>query len=95
MKSIHNRFERIVIEKINAEASKWPMLMQNPDLLADAACIALNALRPHYIRHNSNLGFFMTDEKRAQEELEVNAAVESALLYVQHGDRAKGLPESR
>jgi hypothetical protein len=90
MKSIHNRFERIVIEKINAEASKWPILMQKPDLLADAACVALNALRPHYIRHDLDLIFFMSDARRAQEELEVNEAVESALQYVQQGDKAKG-----
>ena len=89
MKSIYNRFERVVIEKINAEASKWPTQMQNPDLLADAACIALNALRPHYIRSDADLNFFMTDERREQDEMEINAAVESALLYAQHNEKPK------
>lgn len=89
MKTIHNRFERVVIEKINAEASKSPNLMMDADLLADAACIALNALRPHYIRHDADLIFFMTDARREQDELEVNVAVESALLYAQHNDKLK------
>lgn len=82
MKLIHNRYEKVVIEKILAEASKWPALSENPSLLADAACIALNALRPHYIRYDVDLSFFMTDAMRTQDELDVSQAVESALRRV-------------
>jgi hypothetical protein len=95
MKLIHNRFESVVVEKIQAEASKWPNLAENPGLLADAACIALNALRPHYIRHDLDLSFFLTDASRAQEEIEVSAAVEAALQRVQGGDNAETPLRSR
>lgn len=89
MKLIHNRFEKIVIERVQAEAAKLPELSKNRELPADAACIALNMLRPHYIRHDLDLKFYMTDARRSEEELEISAAVAAALVYLQHGDRNK------
>jgi len=90
MNLIHNRFENVVIERVKAKGAKWPVFIQNPGLLADAACIALNKLPPHYIRHEVDLSFYMPEDKRrVQEELQVNAAVESALAYVLRAEQVK------
>ncbi len=91
MKLIHNRYEDLVIKMVIEEGAKWPVLSKHPDLLADAACIALNSLRPHYIRHPVDLSFYMPDEQRAEEQREVSAAVMAALAYVLH-DKRVGLP---
>ena len=82
MNLIHNRLEEIVIQKVAAEGAKWPVLNANPGLLADAVCIALNSIPPHYIRHAVDLSFYMTNQKREQENLTVNAAVEAAIERV-------------
>jgi hypothetical protein len=55
MKLIHNAFERVVIERVTAEGSKSAAFTENPDLLADAACIALNMLPPPL--HTTRRGF--------------------------------------
>ena len=87
MHLVRNRFESVVIEKVRAESANWPALSQNPDLQADAVCIALNALPPHYIRYDVDLSFFLSEEKRAQEDVQVNAAVDSAVAQVQRSKK--------
>lgn len=79
--SVHNRHERDVIDAVIAAAPRYPSL--DDGLLNDAACVALNQLRPHYVRHVEDLHFFLADERREQEALTVRAAVEAALQFVQ------------
>jgi hypothetical protein len=42
---------------------QYPSLHE--DLLIDAACVALNTLQPHFIRHGLDLNFHMPDAQRA------------------------------
>src|SRR6266851_6634351 len=54
--SIHNHHEKAVFEHVMELAPRYPSL--NADLLVDAACIALNKLKAHYIRHDLDLNFY-------------------------------------
>jgi hypothetical protein len=77
--SIHNRFEQRVYEQVLKFAARYPAVAKDPELLADAACLALNSLKPHYIRHAVDLAFYLSDAQRAQDETAIDAAVDSAL----------------
>ncbi len=81
--SIHNRHEKDVYAKVEAATTRYPFLLKNPDLMADAACVALNAIQPHYIRHDLDMSFYMSDAERVQDDLTVSNAVESAVQYIQ------------
>lgn len=81
--SVCNRHERTVYEEIMAQSAHRPELRHDLQLLADAACVALNALRPHYIRHSVDLAFYMSEAQLAAETAEIKAAVQRALDHVQ------------
>jgi hypothetical protein len=87
--SVHNRHEKAVFEEIAEVASRYPFFARNPGLLADAACIALNALKPHYVRHDVDASFYMSDAQRATHAGLVNAAVESACKFVQSSEAGR------
>ncbi len=59
--SIYNRNERAVFEKVREMSSRFPELAGDDDLLADASCLALNALPAHYVRHAVDLSFHISD----------------------------------
>lgn len=80
--SVHNRHESIVFEKILKESARYPQLAGNTDLLADAACLALNALPARYLRYQVDLSFFASQSQEAAEGAAIDAAVKSALAYV-------------
>jgi hypothetical protein len=80
--SVHNRHESIVFDKILREALRYPQLAGNADLLADAACLALNSLPARYLRFEVDLTFFATQNEEAAEAAAVDAAVQSALAFV-------------
>jgi hypothetical protein len=79
--SIHNYYERPVLEAVMAKASQFPNL--HGDLLADVACVALNRLPNRYIRHDVDLAFYLTERERADNERAVNDAVQYAFEFVQ------------
>jgi hypothetical protein len=89
--SIYNRNETAVIDKVVELSARFPELVGNEDLLADAACVALNALPAHYVRHAVDLNFHISDLQREKDAKAVNDAVESALRLVRSrrvaGDR--------
>jgi len=76
--SIHNHQERVVFELVLATASRYPAVAADDELLADVACIALNSLRPRYVRHDIDMHFFTSSEERARNEAAVRAAVDGA-----------------
>jgi hypothetical protein len=78
VESIHNHQERAVFDMVLALAPRYPALAGDDDLLADVACIALNSLRPRYVRHDIDMHFFTSNEERARNEAAVRAAVEAA-----------------
>jgi hypothetical protein len=80
--SVHNYHEREVFEKVTQAGSRDPDLAQNWELLIDAACIALNSLKPHYVRHDVDVRFYMSDLQSTENDAAIAAAVESALKLV-------------
>ncbi len=90
--SVHNHHEQAVFDLVEAEAARQPEFAGAPDLLADVACVALNALPPRYIRHSIDMNFYMTDQERHAIESTVSAAVYSAFAFVRSrmGKRSAG-----
>jgi Late competence development protein ComFB len=80
--SVHNYRERAVFSAVAEAAELFPDFADDPDILADVACVALNRLQPRYIRHQVDYAFYLTDEERQNDERLVTAAVESAFLFV-------------
>jgi hypothetical protein len=81
--SIHNRHERQVYDEVLKAAVRYPSLAEDPELLADAACLALNSLKPHYIRSAVDLLFYLSEAERTRDDTAIDAAVDSALTYIQ------------
>jgi hypothetical protein len=76
--SAHNYQETLVFARVLEVSAHYPLLAGNQDLLVDAACIALNELKPRYIRHRVDLSFYLSDAERAECEAAVSVAVETA-----------------
>jgi len=87
--SIHNHQERAVFELVLATAHRYPTLADDDELLADVACVALNSLRPRYVRHDIDMHFFTSNEERARNEAAVRAAVEAAFERIARNTRSK------
>jgi hypothetical protein len=81
--SVHNTHEKAVFEAVAAAASQYPAISDNADLLADVACVALNRLTPHYIRHTADLAFFSTEKDRLARQRNLAESVQFAFEYVQ------------
>lgn len=81
--SIHNLNEQAVFERVLADAPRHPGLGDNPELLADVACVALNRLTPHYIRHDADHSFYQPRTEAQSREQSVTEAVEFAYGFVQ------------
>ena len=79
---IHNHHERAVLDAVIAAARDFEHL-NDPQTLADVACVALNRLPPRYIRHEVDYSFYLTERERAQNETAINEAVAFAFEFVQ------------
>ena len=81
--SVHNFHEHAVFDAVSKRASQHPGLSNDPQLLADVACVALNRLPPRYIRHEVDFAFFLTERERGETELAIEDAVNHAFGFVQ------------
>jgi hypothetical protein len=81
--SIRNHNERAVYEAVLAQATGFPGIAHNEELLADVACVALNRLQPRYIRHEVDFSFYLSERERTESEKLVSEAVEFAFGFVQ------------
>ena len=81
--SVHNIHESAVFEAVMAAAPNHPGLLDNADLLADVACVALNRLQPRYIRHEVDFAFYLSERERTESERQIADAVEFAFGFVQ------------
>ncbi len=81
--SISNANERLVFAAVAADARSHPGLADDPGLLADVACVALNRLQPRYIRHEVDFAFYLSDSEHAEIERRVAEAVRYAFGFVQ------------
>ena len=80
--SIYNCNERAVFDRVREASARFPELAGDDDLLADASCVALNALPAHYVRHAVDLSFHTSDTQRQKDAKAVSDAVESALKLI-------------
>ena len=81
--SVHNTHEQTIFDAVVAAASRYPAVADEVDLLADVACVALNRMPPHYIRHSADLAFFSTDKERQATKRNIEESVDFAFGYVQ------------
>ncbi len=81
--SVHNSHEKSVFEAVLASAPRYPGVAHDADLLADVACVALNRVSPHYIRHGADLAFFTTEKERLAICRSIDESVDFAFGYVQ------------
>ena len=80
--SVQNQPESIVFELVTGLAESTAAIRENPALLADIACIALNSLKPRYICRPEMLSKYMTDQEREGSRIEAQRAVQSAFEFV-------------
>ncbi|AEB51613.1 late competence development ComFB family protein [Aeromonas veronii] len=62
---IHNFYEHLVLKEIEKQGLQQKL---NSDQMADLCCLTLNQLPAHYIRHNVDMIYFLTDAKRTEME---------------------------
>lgn len=81
--SVHNVNEQAVFDRVLSEAARHPGVGETPELLADVACVALNRLPPHYIRHDADRSFYQAQADILTREQALAEAVEFAFGFVQ------------
>ena len=81
--SVYNTHEKTIFEAVTAAAPRYPGIADDPGLLADVACVALNRLQPRYIRHEVDFMFYLSDKERGDIDRHVADAVEFAFGFVQ------------
>jgi len=79
--SIYNYYEAPVFAAIEQAVSDTEYA-DDPDFYDDLACVALNQLQPHYVRHSVDAGFYMTAEDHAKITENVKLAVSTGLEQV-------------
>jgi hypothetical protein len=82
LSNIRNYQELLVRECVMKFAEKFPSVSEDPGRLEDVACIALNALRPRYVRDMGALHHHMSEEQRDTFEREASSAVLAAFEFV-------------
>ena len=81
--SVYNIHEKKIFEAVVAAAPRYPGIADDDGLLADVACVALNRMPPHYIRHSADLAFFTTEKERQTTQRNIDESVDFAFGYVQ------------
>jgi hypothetical protein len=81
--TVHNFNEAAIFREITRAAALYPALSDQPELLADVACVALNRMSPRYIRSSVDAIFYMSDDDRSRHAIAVTAAVKFAFEFVQ------------
>ncbi len=79
--SIHNYYERLVIEEIEDHYEDKNL---TDEQLADLACIALNHLPPRYIRHDIDMSFYLSPEEWKETHHRVKKAVEAGFKMLKN-----------
>ncbi|HEH9432916.1 TPA: late competence development ComFB family protein [Aeromonas sobria] len=76
---IHNFYEHLVLKEIEKQNLQQTL---TGDQMADLCCLTLNQLPSHYIRHNVDMIYFLTDAKRTEMERLVLDALTLALQKI-------------
>jgi hypothetical protein len=80
--SVRNYYEDAVFHEVTERASAFPALANNPELLADVACVALNRITPRYIRNQVDMTFYLDGKERLRNQALVKSAVDAAFRFV-------------
>jgi hypothetical protein len=80
--NIRNYQELLVNECVKRLAEQFPDISGDAGRLEDVACIALNSLRPRYVRDLGALQHHMSEDQRDTFEREANSAVLAAFEFV-------------
>jgi len=86
--SIHNYYEPLVIQHILAQVADEEGV-EDENLLADIACVALNQLPARYVRHDIDTAFYLTDAEHEAMETAVTEAVAQAREQVRARNRER------
>lgn len=78
--AITNYYENPIFERITKELGV--IYSDDPDFLADIACVALNSLPPRYIRHSVDMAFYMSSQEREHMEANIDNAIRDAIDFV-------------
>ena len=78
--AITNYYEKQVYDRITAELGN--IYSDDPDFLADIACVALNSLPPRYIRHSVDMAFYMSLQEREHMDGLIEKAIQDAIDFV-------------
>ena len=81
--SVHNTHEKAIFDAVATAGPRYPGVADDAELLADVACVALNRIPPHYIRHSADLAFFTTEKERQAIKRNIEESVDFAFGYVQ------------
>jgi competence protein ComFB len=82
--TIHNYYERLVLEKLMAMYAVGDMPV---DMIADIACVALNRLPPRYIRHDVDMAFYLSPHEYDEIEAKVQNAINAGITFVEQRGR--------
>jgi hypothetical protein len=80
--SVRNYYEDAVFHEVTERAPAFPALADNPELLADVACVALNRITPRYIRNQVDMTFYLEAKERLRNQALVKSAVDAAFRFV-------------
>ncbi len=83
LETVHNYYERKVLEEINNGYLESGL---NDTQLADLACIALNHIPPRYIRYDIDMSFYMSGEEYNEMNNKVIKALKKAFKILTHPD---------
>lgn len=86
--SARNHQETLVFARVTQLAPSYLHLAWSEEMLVDAACLALNMLKPRYIRHSIDMMYHNSDADRVNEEAVVASAVAEAFKLVESGRRS-------
>ncbi|MGY3917380.1 late competence development ComFB family protein [Aeromonas australiensis] len=77
---IHNFYEHLVLKEIEKQGLQQQL---TSDQMADLCCLTLNQLPSHYIRHDVDMIYFLTDAKRTEMETLVITSLKQALQKIE------------
>jgi hypothetical protein len=80
--SVRNYYEEAVFHEVTERAPEFPALANNPELLGDVACVALNRITPRYIRNQVDMTFYLDAKERLRNQALVKSAVAAAFRFV-------------
>ncbi len=77
---VHNYYERLVFDRVVQRSELHPEF--SADMLADAACVALNRLPARYVRHDVDMMFYLTGSERQVTEQVIEESLTFAFRFV-------------